>query len=64
MLQPSCSVCHQDETTNQCPLCERCIELAQEGNWAPELDFAVREGFFEHGLLTFGDIISVEMQLG
>ena len=43
MLQPSCSVCHQDETTNQCPLCERCIELAQEGNWAPELDFAVHE---------------------
>lgn len=43
MLQPSCSVCHQDETTNQCPLCERCIELAQEKNWAPELDFSIHE---------------------
>ena len=43
MLQPLCSVCHQDETTNQCPLCERCIELAQEKNWAPELDFSIHE---------------------
>ena len=41
MVQPSCGVCLQDETTNQCPLCERCIELALEKNWAPDLDFGV-----------------------
>ena len=43
MVQPSCGVCLQDETTNQCPLCERCIELAQERNWAPDLDFDIHK---------------------
>jgi hypothetical protein len=43
MVQPSCGVCLQDETANQCPLCQRCIELAQERNWAPDLDFAIHK---------------------
>ncbi len=43
MVQPSCGVCLQDETTSQCPLCERCIELSVQRNWAPELDFGVHK---------------------
>lgn len=43
MVQPSCGVCLQDETTNQCALCERCIELALERNWAPDLDYSVHK---------------------
>ena len=47
MVQPSCGVCLQDETANQCPLCQRCIELAQERNWAPDLDFAIHKQMAE-----------------
>ena len=43
MVHPSFGVCLQDETANQCPLCQRCIELAQESNWAPDLDFAIHK---------------------